>query len=586
KYRIRDWCTERTGGENRAHARRHRRRDRLCGRGPRPPPRPAQRRAGRRRVLQRVLLARCAGRDEARSGVPRDAERSLRRDRAAARRPRDPGHRSLRRVPPRRAGALSVVVRLRSPAPGASRRGGVRPHRAVQRRALEGAPRREPRLLPDLDPAGAAAADVPHRPLAAGDHRRQERRLRRGQEVRPRIFIHRAVRQLQGLRRRTSQARAGDPPGAASRRAGDDGLRPSPAADGARDLLDDARRVSAGGLERRAHRALCRGVWKRAAGARAPRRNAAGAEGRGEHAERADRLHAAPGRAPRGHRLGHRQPAQGRGLAGRAELQPHVRLCRYGGPRVNITVIKLGGSLLEDAQRRHAALTKIVDRWKSGESIVLVHGGGKHIDAALSVAGIAKKTHAGLRITDDATLQIVVSVLGGTVNKMLVAELTKLGVRAAGISGCDGDTLVAEQHPPIDGVDLGHVGRVTMSNRTLVRTMLTYGMLPVVSSLAMSTKGALLNVNADSAASAIAVAHNAKELLFLTDVAGLLDQQGSVVPELDATGVEEMIANGIATGGMRPKLESALAALRGGVAQITIGAPATAQPHDCATEGG
>lgn len=253
---------------------------------------------------------------------------------------------------------------------------------------------------------------------------------------------------------------------------------------------------------------------------------------------------------------------------------------------MNVTVIKLGGSLLEDGQRRQAALTKIVDRWKSGESIVLVHGGGKHIDAALSAAGIAKKTHAGLRITDDATLQIVVSVLGGTVNKMLVAELTRLGVRAAGISGCDGDTLVAEQHPPIDGIALGHVGRVTTSNRTLLRTMLTYGMLPVVSSLAMSTSGALFNVNADSAASAIAVAHNAKELLFLTDVAGLLDQQGSVVPELDAGGVEEMIANGVATGGMRPKLESALAALRGGVAQITIGAPATAQPRDRATDGG
>ena len=238
---------------------------------------------------------------------------------------------------------------------------------------------------------------------------------------------------------------------------------------------------------------------------------------------------------------------------------------------MNVTVIKLGGSLLEDVERRHAALTKIVDRWKSGESIVLVHGGGKHIDAALAVAGIAKKTHAGLRITDDATLQIVVSVLGGTVNKMLVAELTQLGVRAAGISGCDGDTLVAEQHPPIDGIELGHVGRVTTSNRTLVRTMLTYGMLPVVSSLAMSANGALLNVNADSAASAIAVAHNAKELLFLTDVAGLLDQQGSVVPELDATGVEEMLASSIVSGGMRTKLQAALSALTSGVSSIVIG---------------
>jgi len=253
---------------------------------------------------------------------------------------------------------------------------------------------------------------------------------------------------------------------------------------------------------------------------------------------------------------------------------------------VNVTVIKLGGSLLEDAGRRQAALTKIVARWNAGESIVLVHGGGKHIDAALAAAGIPKRTHAGLRITDDATLQIVVSVLGGSVNKMLVSELTKLGVRAAGISGCDGGTLFAEHHSPIDGVELGHVGRVTGSNRMLVRMMLTCGTLPVVSSLAMNAHGALLNVNADSAASAIAVAHNAKELLFLTDVAGLLDKDGSVVPELNAGGVEEMIANGIATGGMRPKLESALAALRGGVAQITIGTPATAQLRDRVTEGG
>ena len=238
---------------------------------------------------------------------------------------------------------------------------------------------------------------------------------------------------------------------------------------------------------------------------------------------------------------------------------------------MTVTVIKLGGSLLDDAARRAAVLRRIVARWHAGESIILVHGGGKHIDAALKSAGIPKRTHAGLRITDDATLAIVVSVLGGAVNKMLVSELTQLGVRAGGISGCDGGTLVAEQHPPIDGVDLGHVGRVTVSNRTLVRTMLTYGILPVISSLAMSENGELLNVNADSAASAIAVAHQAKELLFFTDVAGLLDADGFVVPALDANGVEQMIASGIATGGMRPKLESALHALASGVSSIVIG---------------
>lgn len=233
------------------------------------------------------------------------------------------------------------------------------------------------------------------------------------------------------------------------------------------------------------------------------------------------------------------------------------------------TVIKLGGSLLDDAARRAGALGKIVARWNAGEDIVLVHGGGKHIDAALAQAGIAKRTHAGLRITDDATLNIVVSVLGGTVNKMLVSELTKLGVRAAGISGCDGGTLIAEQHPAIDGVELGHVGKVTRANRTLIASMLNYGAMPVISSIAMGTDGALFNVNADTAAAAIAVACGAKELLFITDVAGLLDADGNVVPRLHAADAETFIAN--VTGGMKPKLQAALSALTSGVAEIVIG---------------
>ena len=160
-------------------------------------------------------------------------------------------------------------------------------------------------------------------------------------------------------------------------------------------------------------------------------------------------------------------------------------------------VIKLGGSLLDDAQRRHEVLSAMAAQWNRGEQIVLVHGGGKHVDAHLKRLGIAKKTHAGLRITDDETLPIVVAILGGLVNKSLVAELTGLNVRAAGISGADASTLVAEPHPPIDGVELGHVGRVVSSNRMLIRSMLTAGILPVVSSVAEGPNGTLLNVNAE-----------------------------------------------------------------------------------------
>ncbi|HKO54891.1 MAG TPA: acetylglutamate kinase [Thermoanaerobaculia bacterium] len=234
-------------------------------------------------------------------------------------------------------------------------------------------------------------------------------------------------------------------------------------------------------------------------------------------------------------------------------------------------LVKLGGSLLDDAARRGEVLDAIAAKWNAGDELVLVHGGGKHIDAALARLGIAKRTHAGLRVTDDQTLDVVVSILGGTVNKMLVGELTARGIRAAGLSGCDAATIVAEPHPPIDGIALGHVGRVTGANRTLIRAMLTYGILPVVSSIAQGPRGTVLNVNADSAAAALAVALGAESLVFLTDVDGVLDARGTVVPTLGAGDVQALIDDNVITGGMRPKLQAALHALGSGVPHITIG---------------
>ena len=234
-------------------------------------------------------------------------------------------------------------------------------------------------------------------------------------------------------------------------------------------------------------------------------------------------------------------------------------------------VIKLGGSLLDDAQRRAAALSEIAAAWRAGEQLVLIHGGGKHIDKMMARLGIAKRTYAGLRITDDETLQIVVAVLGGIVNKMLVAELSALGVTAAGISGSDGGTLIAEKHPPIDGVDLGNVGQVVASDSTLVDAMLEHGVLPVVSSIAQGPNGTLLNVNADSAASALAIGLKAHTLHFITDVAGLLDANGEVVRVLHPHVAEEFLASDVVSGGMRPKLEAALVALRLCVQSIAIG---------------
>jgi len=234
-------------------------------------------------------------------------------------------------------------------------------------------------------------------------------------------------------------------------------------------------------------------------------------------------------------------------------------------------VIKLGGSLLDDPQRRAEALGEIAFAWTAGEQIVLVHGGGKHIDARLAQLGIPKRTHAGLRVTDDATLDVVVSVLAGTVNKMLVAELTALGVRSAGFSGADASTLVAQPHPSIDGVSLGHVGQVTFSSPLLLQSLLGAGILPVISSVAQGPEGALLNVNADTAATAIAKGLGAVSLHFITDVAGLLDAEGKVIAKMTAVEARAYLHSDFVKGGMKPKLEAALNALDAGVSTIAIG---------------
>jgi acetylglutamate kinase len=236
-----------------------------------------------------------------------------------------------------------------------------------------------------------------------------------------------------------------------------------------------------------------------------------------------------------------------------------------------MNVIKLGGSLLDDPVRRAEALSAIAAQWHRGEEIVLVHGGGKHVDANLKRLGIPKRSYAGLRITNDDTLDVVVATLAGSVNKMLVSELTAIGIRAAGISGCDASTLSAEPHPAIDGVDLGHTGRVTGGDPGLIHALAGAGIMPVVSSVAEGPNGTLLNVNADTAAAAIAIAVGAEELIFITDVAGLLDERGNVVAELHANEAEALLGSEIVTGGMRPKLQAALHALGSGVRRITIG---------------
>lgn len=241
--------------------------------------------------------------------------------------------------------------------------------------------------------------------------------------------------------------------------------------------------------------------------------------------------------------------------------------------RPALQVVKLGGSLLETPALRDAALEAIAHSRRRGARLVLVHGGGRKVDATLAALGIAKRTHAGLRITDGATLEVVTGVLAGVVNKGLVADLAARGVAAAGVSGVDGGTLLAETHPPMDGVDLGSVGRVTHASPGLLLRLLEAGLLPVVAPLAATRDGRLLNVNADAASAALAAALGASRLVFLTDVEGLRDARGRVLPRLDRDRVEHLLGTDVIRDGMRPKIAACLDALAGGVAEILIAGP-------------
>jgi acetylglutamate kinase len=236
-------------------------------------------------------------------------------------------------------------------------------------------------------------------------------------------------------------------------------------------------------------------------------------------------------------------------------------------------IVKLGGSLLEDAGRRRRALAAIARAWNDGVPLVLVHGGGRRIDEHLAALGLTRSVHKGLRVTGPATLEAVVAVLAGIVNKSLVEELRAIGVAAAGISGVDGPTIVAERHPPVDGVELGLVGTEPSAQTDVLAALLSAGRLPVLAPVAAASGGGILNLNADAAAAAVAAAFRSPRLVFFTDVEGVRDAAGRTLSRLTAADAESLIASGAASGGMRPKLSAALAALAEGVGEIVIAGP-------------
>jgi acetylglutamate kinase len=231
---------------------------------------------------------------------------------------------------------------------------------------------------------------------------------------------------------------------------------------------------------------------------------------------------------------------------------------------LKVWVVKFGGSLLSDQAARRAFL-KDAARLAKKNPLVLVHGGGPEINAALDKMGIVSTWVKGRRVTDDAAMGVVEGVLSGQVNKNLVGELNALGAKAVGLSGRDGGLLKAKPVP-----DLGRVGEPDKADPRLISVLLKAGFLPVLSSVAAGRDFGALNVNADEAAAALAVALKARRLVYLTDVPGVLDSQKKTIPTIRIAGLKKLIDINVITGGMIPKVLSCANALKRGVKEINI----------------
>lgn len=223
-------------------------------------------------------------------------------------------------------------------------------------------------------------------------------------------------------------------------------------------------------------------------------------------------------------------------------------------------MVKLGGSTLGD---HDTAIEDIVELQRQGKSLVVVHGGGKLITEWLARQGIASTFIQGERVTDQPTLEVVTAVLAGLVNKEIVAAINNRGGQAVGISGVDGALIEGR----IENKEKGYVGTVTGVNTIFLEILLKSGFIPVVATVGLNSSDRaaqappILNFNADVVAGEIAAVTAAERLIFLTDVAGISDHSGKLLPQLSSREAEALIASGVASGGMIPKIKACLRAL-------------------------
>ncbi len=239
-------------------------------------------------------------------------------------------------------------------------------------------------------------------------------------------------------------------------------------------------------------------------------------------------------------------------------------------------VLKLGGELIEGAERLNA-IGKVIKQASRTRPLIVVHGGGREIDASLAQVGIPKRQVDGLRVTDPETLEIVVSVLAGSINTRFVAAINAAGGRAIGLTGADAGVAPVKKaalHKATSGdtVDLGMVGTpvTTAVAPELLTLLCNAGYVPVIACVSSSKEGQLFNVNADTLAGSLAARVKAKRLVIAGATAGVLDKRGQTIPRLNKTHIAKLVTSGTANAGMVAKLTACQAALAGASSVVII----------------
>lgn len=252
-----------------------------------------------------------------------------------------------------------------------------------------------------------------------------------------------------------------------------------------------------------------------------------------------------------------------------SEALPYIR--RFAGCTL---VIKYGGNAMTEPELKEGFAKDIVLLKLVGINPVIVHGGGPQINEMLEKIGKIGEFVQGMRVTDGETMSIVEMVLGGQVNKEIVSLLNVHGGKAVGITGRDNHFIRAKKlkvnTPEQKGVDIGQVGEIDSMDCTLIKQMVSAGYIPVVAPIGVGEHGEAFNINADLVAGRLAAELNAEKLVLMTNITGVMDKQGTLLTNLTPDDIHRLVADGTLSGGMLPKISSALEAAQNGVKAVHI----------------